>query len=38
VATGRPDQQAQALVETYPRVSLLAKPFMIKDLAEHLAG
>ena len=36
LATGRPDQAAQDLVETYPGVSLLPKPFSLKDLQKAL--
>ena len=36
LATGRADQEALDLVSTYPCVTLLAKPFTIEELQEHL--
>jgi PAS domain S-box-containing protein len=36
VATGRPDQQAQALVAAHPKVTLLAKPYTIQELCNRL--
>ena len=35
--TGRVDQASQALLAAHPGVSLLPKPFSMKDLQEHLA-
>ena len=37
LATGRADQTALELVETYSGVTLLPKPFGLKDLQSHLA-
>jgi PAS domain S-box-containing protein len=36
LATGRADQTAQDLVEAHPFVTLLSKPFGLKDLQKHL--
>ena len=36
LATGRADQKALDLVAAHPRVSLLSKPFSMKDLQRHL--
>jgi len=36
LATGRADQTALDLLEAFPRVSLLAKPFSMSDLKERL--
>ncbi|GLH74361.1 hypothetical protein GETHLI_28630 [Geothrix limicola] len=36
LATGQVDQAALALIEAYPRVTLLAKPFDRNDLLRHL--
>ncbi|MBI4914203.1 MAG: response regulator [Acidobacteria bacterium] len=38
LATGRADQGASALVEHYPGVSLLPKPFTVQDLQIRLPG
>lgn len=37
LATGRADQKAKNLVECYPDVTLLPKPFGLSELREHLA-
>jgi len=36
LATGRADQTAQDLAEAYPNVTLLAKPFTMRELQQHL--
>jgi hypothetical protein len=36
LATGRADQTAQDLVEAHPFVTLLSKPFGLKELQKHL--
>jgi len=36
LATGRADQTALDLVAAYPGVTLLAKPYSLKELQEHL--
>ena len=36
LATGRPDQSAVDLVAAYPGVTLLAKPFTMRELQRHL--
>ena len=38
LATGRADQTALNLVATYPYVTLLSKPFTMKELQQHLAA
>ncbi len=36
IATGRADQTAVSLVEAYPHVTLMSKPFGMKELRSHL--
>ena len=36
LATGRVDQTALELARTYPGVTLIPKPFSMRDLKEHL--
>jgi DNA-binding response OmpR family regulator len=36
LATGRADQTAVSLVEAYPHVTLMSKPFGMKELRSHL--
>jgi CheY-like chemotaxis protein len=38
LATGRADQTALDLVDAYPEVTLLSKPFSMRELQRHLAG
>ena len=38
LATGRADQTALDLVAAYPQVTLLAKPFTMRELQRHLAA
>jgi PAS domain S-box-containing protein len=38
LATGRADQTAQDLIEAHPLVTLLHKPFTLKELQQHLEG
>jgi len=37
LTTGRADQVAQDLVTAHPHVTLLSKPFGMKELQAHLA-
>jgi CheY-like chemotaxis protein len=36
LSTGRADKTAQDLANAHPRVTLLAKPFSLKELRSHL--